>query len=371
MKRQLGVLGLTLMMLVVLDLAVAGILHLAETRGAVTSLVRFFEYGRSVPGKLDRWIENPGLKDSLFKVAWLPAEMDKSAQRFRDEDAGAGPVLRSYGMSFSGRILNGAKKADPELSFDLHGGPAAPPNLVYEAFLRDQPNRRSGDIAILGLLSSSVSAMSAMSNRTWNFEQPAPLTYPVFHLDDANTVEGGLRAVHPLVESMADELALREDPQAAQDWAAQLEAEDALYVKAAFYWPGLDASPFVRLVRRALAISTIQDRKRELIQNTQDYDYPEVLRRMIGQFARSARADGLIPVVFLIQSRQQGDPDLLAIARPVLDADDIVYFATTEHFDPQDSSGFQPDGHYTRTVDAMFGEALIGTFERAGIRYRK
>lgn len=61
-------------------------------------------------------------------------------------------------------------------------------------------NRRKDDVAVLGILSSSVPALAALSNRTWMFEQPAPFTYPVFRPD----AQGGLKRIDPLVRSEAD-----------------------------------------------------------------------------------------------------------------------------------------------------------------------
>ena len=57
----------------------------------------------------------------------------------------------------------------------------------------------------------------------------------------------------------------------------------------------------------------------------------------------------------LLQSRDPNDPDVLAIARPVLEAHQILYLATVDDFDPRNASGFLPDGHYKPEVDSMFG----------------
>jgi hypothetical protein len=37
----------------------------------------------------------------------------------------------------------------------------------------------------------------------------------------------------------------------------------------------------------------------------------------------------------------------------------IAYLATKDHFDPGIQSGFQPDGHYTPSVDAVFADAFL------------
>ncbi|MEL6791651.1 MAG: hypothetical protein AAFO78_13915, partial [Pseudomonadota bacterium] len=168
----------------------------------------------------------------------------------------------------------------------------------------------------------------------------------------------GLRKVDPLVESVDDQRALPQDPEAAAAWTAQLAQEDAFYSPITFGMKWLDISPFARLVRRSLAKSHIETRINDILTDGA-YPYEVVLPRMIRAFAETARADGQTPVVMLLQTRNQRDPDLLALAKPVLEAHDIPYFASAEHFDPRDLSGFAADGHYTAEVDRLFAEKLL------------
>ena len=355
MKKTLIMMGLTLVLLVLLDLAVAGGLGWAETHGKLSSLVRYFDYGRSVPGKLAQWEASPGRPGNLYDVAWRSKIVSDSGVSFAEAPVPEGPVVRSYGMSFVRNILHQAQEVDPELVVDMHDGPGAPPNFTYALFLDDAANRRPGDFAVLGILSSAIPALGALSNRTWVFEQPAPLTYPVFHPDG-----DGLRRVDPLIDSAAAQRALRNDPAAAAAWAQQLAQEDLFYAPVTFGAAWLDYSPFARLIRRALAKSHIARKKDEILSGA--YPYSEVLRRMIAGFAQTARQEGQIPIVVLIQSRE--GEDVLEIAKPVLERDAIPYFATAEHFDPGDPSGFLGDGHYRPDIDRAFGAAFVDLIAR-------
>lgn len=361
MKRQISIIAMTLGMLIAFDLAVAGALFAVQRMGVAGSLVRYFDYGRSVPGKLDQWIAQPDLPGNLFDVAWPVDVIASSTEKF---DTQQDPAVRAYGMSFVANILKQAHSIRPGLVTDAHGGPGAPPNLVHDLFLRDAANRRPGDVAVFGILSSSVAAMAAMSNRTWVFEQPAPLTYPIFLPDDGP----GLLRVAPLINSAAAERALRRDPAAQAAWQAQLKSDDALYTQAAFGLPLLDHSPFFRLVRRAFAVHSIAQREATLIADTasERFPYEDVLQRMVSEFAQMSRAEGLVPVVFLIQSRDPGDPDVLDIVRPVLRAQEVRYLATVEHFDPHDPSGFEADGHYNARTDALFAAAFLTQLDALG-----
>lgn len=353
MKKTLAISTLTLVFLVLLDVMVAATLGWAERTGRLGSLVQYFEYGRSVPGKLIKWQTEPNTPGNLFETGWRPDLVTKSAASFKDEPEDIGPVIRSYGMSFVVNIRKQARALREDLNWDSHAGPAAPPNYTYALFEDDHANRRPGDIAIFGILSSGVSTMAALSNRTRVFEQPAPLTYPVYRPEG-----DGLRRVDPLVESAEAERALANDPDARAAWSAQLAEEDAFYSPVSFGMSWFDASPFARLIRRSLAKSHIETRIDDIL-NDGAYPYEVVLPRMIRAFAETARADGQIPVVMLLQTKNPRDPDLLALAKPVLKAHDIPYFASAEHFDPRDLSGFAADGHYKPQIDRFFAEQLL------------
>jgi hypothetical protein len=143
-----------------------------------------------------------------------------------------------------------------------------------------------------------------------------------------------------------------------------LEAVDAFFSPVTFGATVLDVSPFARLVRRSLAKRHLR-KVTTAILDDDAFPYAEVLCRMIDKFAETARADGQRPVVMLIQSRDPHDPDLLAIARPVLERAAIPYLATAEHFDPREYNGFLPDGHYRPEVDRIFGKALLHILDDA------
>ncbi|WP_373354019.1 hypothetical protein [Pseudoroseicyclus sp. CXY001] len=349
MRQTLRTFLLTLAALALIDLAAAGALGWAAGAGRLGGLVAYFDYGRSVPGKLAAWDEAPDAPGNLADIAWRPAQLAASAEGFAAEDPGAGPVLRAYGMSFTSNILAEAEALDPALSVDRHDGPSAPPNFTFAQFLDDRPNRRAGDVVVLGILSSSLPAMAALSNQTWAFEQPAPFTYPVF-LPEGD----GLARIEPVIET-ADEA---RDPALAGAWRAQLREVDAFHAPVTFGATWADASPFLRLVRRSLAKRHIARVERR-IEAGELYPVAEVLPRMIAAFAAMAREDGQVPVVLLIQGRDGSDLDLLALTAPVLEREGIPYLATAEIASPSDPANFAADSHYRPEVDRRFAEALL------------
>lgn len=354
MKASISMAALVLVLLAGLDAGVASGLHWAQERGRLGALVQYFDYGRSVPGKLARWEADPAAPGSLYDIAWRAGPTSAlSGGAITNNQASSGITIRSYGMSFVDNILRYAQDYNPALTVDRHSGPGAPPNYTYALFLEDAPNRQPGDVAVLGVLSSSIPPMAAMSNRTWVFEQPAPFTYPVYY---PNETGPGLRVVAPLVNSAADERALQQRPDARAAWKAQLAQEDLFYSPITFGATWLDVSPFARMVRRALAKAHVERSKTHVLDGA--YPYAEALRRMILTFAETARDADQIPLVMLVQNEASARTDLLKITKSVLVQYDIPYFATAEHFDPSDLSGFLQDGHFRAHLDRKFGEVF-------------
>jgi hypothetical protein len=360
-RAQLRLISLTILGLIALDAIVA--VGLATV--APESLRTYFEYGRSVPGKLERWVETPAARGNLFDVAWIP-DVIAGSDRLFAEGAPDRPMVRGYGMSFINQLLHAAAEADPTLHLDLHSGPSAPPNYTYALFVNDAANRRSGDVAVLGVLSSSVAAMAALSNQTWNFESPAPFTYPIWRPEGTS----GLSRIDPVVKSDQDARAVASGAPIAKAWAAQLAAQDLMYSPTAYDATWLDVSPFARLVRRSLATSAIRADTQAVTSGEANYPWAETLIRMSRLFAAQARAEGLIPVVVLVQGRDLGDPDLRAALAPALSGDGIPTLITADLVSPRSVGNFLPDSHYNQEANAVFGQAmadLIAT-QRASTR---
>nr|WP_321468183.1 hypothetical protein [uncultured Desulfobulbus sp.] len=350
MIKQIKVVLATIVALIAIDIFVLMILPYAPHK-----LVIFFEYGRSVPGKIAHWQkENPPLPGNLLHVAWRPESLARSAKEFLLEDPTGGPVIRNYGMSFTNQLLEAAKEFNPDLQVDGHTGPGAPPNFVYSQFLDDRQNRRSGDIVLVGILSSSVAGLASFSNRTWVFEQPAPFTYPIFRPNDSTN---GLRRIDPVIQSLNDMSA----PSKIMDFTRQMRSEDGLWTSLAFDLTSLDASPFFRLLRRAMAKSAIAEREDRITAHPMDGIMPwsQVLQRMVHEIQRICRSDGQIPLIVLIQAHDVRSAHLLPALKPILKAENIPYLATEEVANPQDASAYLGDGHFTHTVNKILAEKLL------------
>lgn len=350
MVDQVKVVLATITALALIDLMVAIVLPYTPSK-----LVAFFEYGRSVPGKIERWQEAKApLSGNLLRVAWRPEMLKRSAEKFQTEDSAAGPIIRDYGMSFTSNILKAAQKLKPELQFDSHSGPAASPNFIYSMFVDDRPNRRKGDIVLIGLLSSSIPGLASFSNRTWSFEQPAPYTYPIFLPDGTKR---GLHRIDPAILSLKD----MSDASKVAAFDHQMYLEDGMWTSEAFSFTGLDLSPFARLVRRALAKSSIAKRQNRIMSNPEDEIMPwaDVLQRMVFEIKNMCHADGQVPLIVLIQAQGESSAHLLPVLQSILLAENVPYLATEEVASPQDPSLYRGDGHFIPEVDIILAERFL------------
>lgn len=359
MGKRLKVSFLTLGILVIADIAVAYVLSMLEARDQGRALVRYFDYGRSVPGKIEKMAEASDKPDSLYNLAWRDELIASSTENFAAEVKHGDwkkPVVRSYGMSFINQILDAAAEIDASLVLDKHAGPAAPPNFTFAVFQDDRANRRKGDIAVLGILSYSVPAMTSLSNRTWLFEQPAPFTYPVY-----KTHTGSLTRIDPLVESLNDQINTYTDKQFSKSWRQQLRKEDRFYAAATFDFSQLDVSPFARLVRRYLANYHLGKVRGGLVNDRGAEPASElktILRLMIAEFAETARSDGQTPVVIFVETKGGGLGLGESLSAEAAIAGALVLDTSTIHA-PTDPSGYIADGHFTSEITRQLGAAFL------------
>lgn len=363
MSKHAPIIGLTILMLILGDIAVALALKgVTAVFGPTNALVLYFDYGRSVPGKIDKWEREPTLPGNLLKVAWHEDIVARSAARFAGDPPGA-RVVRSYGMSFTNDILKAAAKQRPDLLIDLHSGPATPPNFAYAIYQDDRANRRPGDIVVLGVLASSLKGMGSYTNSTWKFEQPAPFTYPVYTLDG-----GALVRRDPVVQTFADFERLRDDADLRRRWQAQLRADDAFHMPATAVLSFADASPFLRLVRRYAVTYIASEREDAVLGRAKGgaiaFPGAPALRVLVADFARSAHADGQIPMVFLIQT-QGAYPDLDAMLGDALRKAGVPYLATADIHPANEPWGFVGDGHFTDAVNDRLARRTLELMDAA------
>lgn len=308
----------------------------------------YFEYGRSVEGKLARMVgANDQTSSDLAKAGWLTPREWSPAKLPAKKNL----LIAIYGMSFTDQIAEAMEQLDPRLAFRRIVAPSAPPNHSYTAYLIDR-GRHDADVVIMGVLASSIKAMPTLSAATWQFEVPALYTYPRYELE-----KGKLQAIEPRVHTLAELRNVLNDPQS--EFVKQLQSRDRAYSSFLFQKNWLDHSAIVRLVRRAWAQRHL-DRLENDIHSAKGFAKEEmsVLQAMVCDFATTARKDGKFPIVVVLNDKGYED-HLIQALLPRLGQDAIPYVSTHAIAPASNLSNFVGDGHFTKPANQRIAKAVL------------
>lgn len=352
-RAVLATSGWTLLVLILLDLAVQLVFPMpASPRQEPRSLARYFDYGRSIEGKLAYIVQPSDAASSpIVAAGWIDAECGKVAAPPPPGKLG----ISLYGMSFTDHIARNLVAIDPTLPVKTYDGPGAGFNHSYACYEKvSATGRDPNKVQIIGILASEVGRMLTLGGLTSSFEAPQPFTYPRYHL-----AGGRLTKVEPIVRS-ADDL---RDPAKMQAYFAQLAHEDAFYDPLLAHGRLFDNSVTLRLLRRAYAQSRGREITATQVHDGKSYvvDNPElgpVMGAMLHDFATSARAQDKIPMIILLQDRGFGADSLYRMLGPALARDHIAVIRSDQIAAATDPRNFIPDGHFTPEVDRKLAEAV-------------
>jgi len=345
----------TLAWLLLLDVAT----HLAVRHYALrhpdATLVRYFEYGRSIEAKLDHSTSlPPAAPDAVILAAgWLdPADWKDLP---RQPTPGTDRLVAVYGQSFAFNASRAAAQADGHLAVRAIGGPAAPPDHSYAAYLADADNA-GADTVVFGILASSVPRMGSMTGMDWTFEHPAPFTFPRYRLQDGRLVAEA--PVFRTQQAFRDAFARRDG--AWQDFKRQLARNDRGFDPLTFDRTWLDKSEIALLLRRGWAAhgqdygAGVYDPVRGFDANSETI---RVLRAMLVDLQARTRARGQRLIVLLEQDQGYGDTLFRALG-PTLAGAGIETLSTHTLFSANDPRNFQADGHYTEQANELLARGL-------------
>jgi hypothetical protein len=318
-----------------------------------SSLGRYFEYGRSVEGKLASAITEERKKGSILSAGWIDPELLKSVSSERKE--GTDLTVAVYGQSFSMHAANAAVAMDGKITLRGFGGPGAPPNHSFAGYEADTPFRKA-DVVVFGVLSSSVPDMGSMTGLIWHFENPAPFTFPRYRLNGSQLTEE-----QPLIRSETQfRQAFGQQTPEWHQFKAQLKKSDRGYDWFTFDASAADRSAIVRLVRRGwVAHHEAYDRG---VYDAQagfnpDAEDVKVLKAMLVDLQRRTQARGERLIVLLLHTRGHSD-HLAQAVEPTLKAAKIDYISTHTLFSANDPTNFLPDGHYVPAANQKLARVL-------------
>jgi hypothetical protein len=315
----------------------------------------YFDYGRSMEAKLRRVTRiDPSQTAPITLAGWydpLRVEEFPSAEHK--------PIVTVYGMSHAVRLAVALGRTSDRFSPRIVGAPGAPINWSYGAYLRDRGGGKSRAV-VLSLMSGNLPMINTLSAMTWSTDFAMPYTSDRFYVD-----EDRLRVVHPPFTSFDQYAKILNDP---IRWAAARDAlaiNDSMYNSFIFRANIFDHSSLFRLIRRAYAQRFMRNERKSVLDATgfrPESEQVQVARNIVRSFAREARNDGVIPVIFIVNNLGYSDY-LYQALKPALDEDKIPYLSSHTIVSPSDPRGYLPDSHFTDANDDKLARALAEIIE--------
>ena len=322
-----------------------------------SSLASYFDYGRSIEGKLNRMVgETVESSQIMVDSGWVdPASWRDLPQAPQGDDD---LLLVNYGMSFSDHVSSAVAKIDGKITVRSIGGPSAPPNHSFAAFKADAAGREQADVVMMGVLASSVKRMSSISGTDWTYELPNPYTYPYYSVDQQNE----LTVVEPAI-STADDFVTAFNHQG-EDWQrlrGQMQQYDQVFDPFVFDANWTDKSAIVRLIRRGWAERARSLDEQTLFSSQKGFD-PEAseivtLKVILSEFTAKVRAADQLPVILLLND-QGYDARLYEVLADHVESLNAIVLSTHEISPANDPKNFIRDGHFTDEANERISAVL-------------
>ena len=321
-------------------------------------LISYFDYGRSIEGKIRRLIgPTDETSGPLASAGWIDGdEIAKQPERPARSD---GMLVTVYGMSFSQQVGTAMAELDSRITLRFLGGPAAPSNHSFAYYQRDRGG--NAQVVILGVLASSVVGLATNNGMTWRFEGPAPFTYPRFR-----STTTGLKARWPSVRTLEQMREALGDPDSWDQLVAQIRADDNVYDPFLFTHNALDRSALVRLIRRAWGQRTLGQVRERVYHSAgfvQDSDEIKTLRAILAAFSDEVRKDGKLPIILLIHDPNYRD-HLYQAVKSTMEEKAIPYVSTHTICPTTNPKHFLPDSHFTPEANQLIARAVLEVIDR-------
>jgi len=318
-----------------------------------SQLQLYFNYGHSIEGKVAQMVAPTDESSSaIAQAGWLDPnlwqKLNLPTSRASNEDL----LVAIYGMSFSNHVGEAMKEIDPKIGLRLIAAPAGPPNYAYAAYKLDR-GRHKADVAILGILASSVKGLSTLNGMTWQFEGPAPYTYPQYFLEN-----GKLKEIPPLFTTLAQFRTAFANPQQWSSFVSQLRQHDQFFDGFVFERK-FDNSAIVRLIRRAWA-QRHQKAIEDQIHDATGFKPPSVsvLKAIVTDFAATAKNDGILPIVLLLNDRSYDD-HLFRALESTLNSAAIPTVSSHNIAPASNLKNFISDGHFVKSADLDIAKVVL------------
>lgn len=321
------------------------------------SLERYFDYGRSIEGKLNRMVASTvESSDPIINLGWIdPQAWESRPDAPKDDDD---LLVAYYGMSFSDDIGRALTEIDSNITLRSIVGPSAPPNHSYAAYMADTSGRANADVVMFTVLSSSLKRMRSLSGLSWNYEHPSPYSYPYYHLNS----QGELVAVEPAIANAEEFVsAFTRKGESWQQLKAQMAKYDVGFDPIVFNNSWTDKSALLRLLRRGWANRVRQRSDRGLYNPATGFnpEAPEIetLKVMFSNFVTTARDANQLPLIVIISDGGY-DNSLYKILSPHFQSINAPALSTYELIPSDNPANFKTSGHFTPAANIEIAKAL-------------
>ncbi|MBL4701690.1 MAG: hypothetical protein JKX85_10580, partial [Phycisphaeraceae bacterium] len=337
----------TLLWLGAMDVAVNVMFAYPKTPDAKPSrLQQYFEYGRSTEGKIRYMVgDTNNTTASVSLAGW----MDDGRVRPITAAEPKGILVAVYGQSFTQHAANAWAKQNDQLTMRMILGPGAPLNHSYASYLEDR-DKHDAKVCLLGILASSLPYLDTVAGMTWSFERPYTFMFPRYTVN-----QGKLSVIDPTIHSMGQFREALNDPTRWSQLKTYVHKQDTFFDPLTFNANVSDHSVIARMLKRAWGQRHMQ-MMRAAYHTNRGYNtqsgIAQTARFLVVDWAQKVRADGRLPIVYIINDRGYWD-HLYQELGSTLDQHGIAYVSTHEYAPADDLSNFQSDGHFIHAVDQI------------------
>lgn len=315
----------------------------------------FFEYGRSVEGKLKRMTGLTDIESApIIKSGWIVQDQDKTEKE--NLSSQKKPIVTIYGMSHAVLLGQDMAKLAPDLHIRIKGAAGAVPTWSYAAYMQDRKVIHS-DVVILGIMTRGVPLICTTSGAINHFDTVAPYTYPRFYLNECK-----LELVYPPFITLGGYREYFFDNEKWEEYKKWLKKHDKYYDPILFEKNILNKSSFLRMLRRAYAYSSYRKKERNVYDDikgfNKDSEEVAILFQIIREFAADARKDNSIPIIYIVNNVFMGDR-LFELIEPVLSGNHIPCLSSHIIVPPNDPRYYDNTSHFIPSKNRDLAREMI------------
>jgi hypothetical protein len=316
---------------------------------------QFFEYGRSIEGKLARMTRRDIDQSApIVSAGWLVGSPERLVLKNLNNQKK--PVVTVFGMSHAGLLAEDMAKIDNSFGVRFMGAPGAVPTWSYTAFLYDKDLYYS-DVVILAIMTRGVPLICTTSGATNHFDAVYPYTYPRFFLRSGN-----LEYAIPPFNSFKDYIEYFYNPEKWKAYRMWLRKYDKFYSGILFRKTILDSSSIFRMVRRAYAYSMQRQKEADVYSDTKGFNVESeevnILQSLVVEFSQTAKRNNSLPIIYIVNNVFMGD-SLFRLLKPTLLSHNIPFLSTHEICPPNDPRFYLPDSHFIPSKNLELANAMI------------